>query len=429
MNHRIIIFSRYPVPGKTKTRLIPALGSAGAADFQWLLMLKTFNTVKKFSDLFNIDIEVCLDGGSPEAANCLFGKGPLYSEQSSGDIGKRMHKAFIKAFGDGCEQVILLGADVPELETHHLTRAFDRLQSHDVVIGPSTDGGYWLIGMKGPFDMFTQIQWGTSDVFDNTMAKINEAGLLLHTTEPLTDIDTPENLVQWNPAYREPKPYLSIIIPALNEADHIRASVQSAVCSDSEVLVVDGGSIDNTVQIAESAGARVIKSKPGRALQQNTGAVAARGKILLFLHADTLLPRNFMINIFEVMHHQDTILGAFSFKTDADGFLMNLVHCLTNVRARYFRLPYGDQALFLKKDVFEGTGGFPEVPIAEDFFFVKHLSKKGSIEISSAEAVTSGRRWLSLGVIPTTIVNQIILAGCYLGVSPDRLVLFHRSVK
>jgi rSAM/selenodomain-associated transferase 2/rSAM/selenodomain-associated transferase 1 len=429
LNNRIIIFSRYPVPGKTKTRLIPALGPAGAADFQWLLLVKTFNTVKKFNELYNIDIEVCLDGGNSELAGCLFGKGPLYSKQSSGDIGERMHKAFIKAFAGGYERVILLGTDVPELETHHLTQAFDKLQSNDVVIGPSTDGGYWLIGMKHPVDIFMQIQWGTEDVFKNTIKNIKETGLSVHSIDTLTDIDTPENLVQWNPEYRNPKPYLSIIIPALNEADHIRASVQSSVCSDSEVLVVDGGSIDNTVQIAESAGARVIKSKPGRALQQNTGAAAARGKILLFLHADTLLPRNCINNIFEVMHHQDTILGAFSFKTDADGFLMNLVHLLTNTRARYFKLPYGDQALFLKNDIFEETGGFPEVPIAEDFFFVKHLSKKGSIEISSAEAVTSGRRWLSLGVIYTTIVNQIILAGCYLGVSPDKLALFHRSVK
>ncbi len=197
MNNRIIIFSRYPVPGITKTRLIPSLGPAGAADFQWSLILKTFNTVKKFSAIFPVKMEVCLDGGSPEIARRLFGNVPIYSEQPAGDLGKRMYLACLKAFADGCKHVILLGTDVPELETRHLTSALEGLQSNDVVIGPSTDGGYWLVGMNYPFDIFTNIPWGTATVFAHTLAKIRKAGLRVHVTEPLTDIDTPENLVHF----------------------------------------------------------------------------------------------------------------------------------------------------------------------------------------------------------------------------------------
>ena len=121
-----------------------------------------------------------------------------------------------------------------------------------------------------------------------------------------------------------------------------------------------------------------------------------------------------------------TVLGAFRFKTYLDRPLMRGVEFTTNIRSRYLRLPYGDQALFVRRSCFQALGGFPDTPIAEDLFFVRLVSKQGRIAIAPAHAVTSGRRWKELGLLRTTLINQLILAGFALGTSPRTLVRLYR---
>ena len=123
----------------------------------------------------------------------------------------------------------------------------------------------------------------------------------------------------------------------------------------------------------------------------------------------------------------ETVAGAFRFKTDLDHPLMKLIELFTNLRSRYLRLPYGDQGLFFRKSVFEAVGGFPEVSIAEDLLLMKKISKQGRIEIAPVHAVTSGRRWQKHGFLRTTLINQIIVSGCCLGISPDVLERLYRG--
>jgi len=423
---RLILFGRYPVPGRTKTRLIPLLGAARAADFQRDLTERTLSTDRSVASRRPMDLEACFEGGVPANLRRWLGPGLIFSQQSPGDLGERMKAAFLQAFRQGAQQVILHGTDIPDLTTHHIDEAFDALKSHDLVLGPSTDGGYWLIGLKKPADLFDRMEWGSSSVFDKTVAAARAQALSVHVLPPLTDMDTGGTVQRRMPEWATAQPYLSVIIPALNEEAHIEGTILSAGNPDAEILVVDGGSGDRTVERATQAGAAVITRPRGRALQQNRGAAEARGSVLVFLHADTLLPKDYVAQVFETLMDRRVALGAFRFKTNLARPLMRGIEVTTNIRSRFLRLPYGDQALFVRRSCFQAVGGFPEMPIAEDLFFVRLVSKQGRIAIAPAPATTSGRRWKEGGVLRTTFINQIILAGFALGISPETLAGLYR---
>lgn len=220
---------------------------------------------------------------------------------------------------------------------------------------------------------------------------------------------------------------LSVIIPTLNEAENLPRTlkiVQSA--ADVEAIVVDGGSRDATVEVAAALGARVLVSTGGRARQMNVGAAAANGSILLFLHADTELPPEFDVLVQQMLLKRSVIAGAFELKIDGANPWLRVVEGGVKLRSRWFQMPYGDQAIFLRASVFHAIGGFPALPIMEDFVMMQTLKRRGKIAIAPAAVLTSGRRWQKLGVWRTTLINQLIILGYWFGVSPERLVHWYR---
>lgn len=221
---------------------------------------------------------------------------------------------------------------------------------------------------------------------------------------------------------------ISIVIPVLNEAKAL-SKILSIQASDIEIIieiiVVDGGSQDETVEIAESYGVKVRHSMPGRATQMNAGAAIATGEILLFLHADTQLPTGFDRMICQAL--SDSISGAFELKIDAALPGLRWVEWGVNLRSRYLQLPYGDQAIFLRRKTFNAMGGFPNLPIMEDFEFVRRLRQMGRIAIVPHAVLTSGRRWQKMGVFRTTIVNQIAILAYLMGVAPARIHQWYRT--
>jgi rSAM/selenodomain-associated transferase 2 len=225
---------------------------------------------------------------------------------------------------------------------------------------------------------------------------------------------------------------ISIIIPALNEAGSIERAIASTTPSvNTEVIVVDGGSVDDTMSLAQNMGAKVISSPAGRADQMNLGAQAATGDILLFLHADTGLPPEFDILVRAALAsgQRRSVAGAFPLKIDGDSPQLRWVEWGVNGRSHFFQMPYGDQALFLRADTFHEIGGFPALPIMEDFELVRRLKRLGKIAIVSAPVVTSGRRWLERGVLATTVINQMVILGYFLGVNGERLRQLYRPRK
>ncbi len=231
---------------------------------------------------------------------------------------------------------------------------------------------------------------------------------------------------------------ISIIIPTLNESNYLADTLQSifdAVSNPVEIIVVDGGSVDNTVEIAIKSGVQVVSCGNGRSYQMNAGAAVATGDVLMFLHGDTRVPIGFdrwveaWINLSKLLRKEHSIAGAFNLKINGNRSGLRWVEWGVKVRSKFFNLPYGDQALFLKASTFHELGGFPELPIMEDFVFVRSLLKHGKIVIVPAAVITSARRWEQQGIFKTTIINQTMILGYSLGISPNRLKQWYRSTR
>lgn len=220
---------------------------------------------------------------------------------------------------------------------------------------------------------------------------------------------------------------ISVVIPVLNEAETIQRTIFAAQdASNIEIIVVDGGSVDETVEIARKLGLKVLFSHAGRAKQMNSGAKVATGEILLFLHGDTRLPTNYDYFIREALAIPKIVAGAFELNIEGDLRGLRFVEKMVKARSRFFSLPYGDQAIFLQSSTFRDIGGFKDLPIMEDFELIQQLKKRGKITLIPLPVITSGRRWQKLGVFKTTLINQLIILGYSLGISPSQLARWYR---
>ncbi len=219
---------------------------------------------------------------------------------------------------------------------------------------------------------------------------------------------------------------ISIIIPALNEAPGLMATLATTRgASTGEVIVVDGGSEDDTVAIAESFGARVLTARAGRACQMNAGATEASGEVLLFLHADTRLPKDFDAYALDALAEPGAIAGAFMLGLDGRQRGLRFIEMMANWRSRKLQMPYGDQAIFMRTDVFHLFGGFPQMPLIEDFEMMRRLRTQGRVVIAQVPVISSARRWLKLGVFRTTLINQMIITAYLAGVAPERIARWY----
>ncbi|MCP4872697.1 MAG: glycosyltransferase family 2 protein [Proteobacteria bacterium] len=199
---------------------------------------------------------------------------------------------------------------------------------------------------------------------------------------------------------------LSIVVPALNEADRIGPLLRHlhAVAPGADVVVSDGGSEDGTVAEASAGGAQVISGGPGRGLQMNAGAAAAVGDQLLFLHADTALPVGVAGLVERALEDSDVALGAFTLRFDQRSAGLALIEKGVRVRSRAARLPFGDQALFLRRAVFDALGGYRD-QFMEDADLVRRARSHGRLAVLPDEVVTSARAWRERGLVRTTARN------------------------
>ena len=221
---------------------------------------------------------------------------------------------------------------------------------------------------------------------------------------------------------------ISIIIPTRNEAYSIGKLLPELLTVPGvELLVVDGGSTDNTADIAKSYGVQVLSTFPGKATQMNAGAEAARGNILLFLHSDTKLAPGFAKHVRNALNQPGVSAGAFRLSIDGQGFGLRVIEWFVNFRSNALQMPYGDQGIFVTKEMFFSVGPFPPQPIMEDFELMRKLKRNGTIEILPLHATTSARRWKKLGILRTTAINLAIIIGYLFGLKPEKLAGWYRG--
>jgi rSAM/selenodomain-associated transferase 2 len=223
---------------------------------------------------------------------------------------------------------------------------------------------------------------------------------------------------------------ISLVMPVYNEEAIIAESLGrlAKLTGDHEVIVVDSGSSDRTAEIAETA-ARTIKSTKGRGIQMNTGATAAAGDILLFLHSYTILPDNAIGDITKALENPTVIGGTLSKRYDSNHFLLKPARYYTYTNFYIFGLISGDQGIFVRHGAFNLAGGFPDVPLMEEFGLVKRLRKIGPLVFLPAEAIVSSRRFAKKGVARTYLSMLRCVTLYKLGVPPEKIAAAYRDVR
>lgn len=403
----ICIFAKTPRPGRVKTRLAPALGEGGAC---------------ALARAFLADSRAAM-GAVPWARTVLAADGPPAEgewPQGDGDLGARMERVLRRALGEA-PFAIAVGTDSPGLPPSLLEQARAALESADAVVGPATDGGFYLLGLRScPPGLLADLPWSREDTGRRTLARLRERGLTTAVIDPWFDVDRPEDLARLRAllaagAVSAPEtarllaPRISVVMPVLDEERRIGRALDDlrAVPGLAETIVVDGDSRDRTVALARERPVRVLSAPRGRALQMNAGAAVAAGDVLLFLHADCALPREAARAVADALVDPETVAGAFRTWTVADGrppWFAPLLH-VADVRSRISGLPYGDQALFVRADVFRRAGGFAQLPLMEDLELSRRLRALGRVRTVPEVVQVSGRRFIARPVRSTLLMN------------------------
>lgn len=213
---------------------------------------------------------------------------------------------------------------------------------------------------------------------------------------------------------------ISIIIPVLNEEKNISNALANIerLNGEKEIIVVDGGSIDNTVEIVKKKGVMLLSSQKGRACQMNKGVEIANSDTLLFLHADTTLPENAITRIEKAMKNHKIIGGRFDVGFDDNRFIFRLIALLMNWRSRLTGIFTGDQAIFIRKSVFKGIGGYLEIPLMEDIALSKKMKRTGRVACLGDSTITSARKWKEEGIIKTILLMWFLRLLYFFKISP-----------
>ena len=432
----LLVFARMPKAGANKTRLIPAIGAENATRVYRQLVERTLSQARQLASEQGCQVTVCFTGGMACEIQSEFGDDLAYGEQVGSSLGDRLQHATKSAFDAGAKRVVVIGTDCPSLTSNDMKAAFEQLESHDVVIGPALDGGYYLIGLNADHaTLFADVDWSTSVVFEQTLQKSLALNLSVHAFRKLPDVDYPEDLL---PLRRNTECHqfplktqsgkLSVIIPTLNEELNLPATLDSVgePKSDLEVIVVDAGSTDQTLAIAQQHGCKAFVGNPGRAQQMNAGAAIATGDHLLFLHADTRLPESYRHEIQRVLD-TPVACGAFPLKINAHGIALRMIESGVAFRSRILQMPYGDQALFFRSADFYEQSGFSQMAIMEDYELVARMRQTGSIGLASLPVKTSARRWIKKGILRTTLINQLCVIAYRLGFSDKTIARLYRG--
>ena len=223
----------------------------------------------------------------------------------------------------------------------------------------------------------------------------------------------------------------SVIIPVLHESKSINTLIKNlSEIPDQhtrELIVVDGSDLQDTIKAIHAQNVICIVSMEGRAQQMNAGASVARGDVLVFLHADTIVPSNAFRSMKAALKDRQVVGGAFDLSIRSNRLIFKVISKIASLRSRLTRIPYGDQTIFIRKAYFHAIGGYREIPLMEDVELMQRIKRRGdTISILSEKVSTAPRRWEREGIVYCTLRNWIVILLYYFGVSPQRLVHYYR---
>jgi rSAM/selenodomain-associated transferase 2 len=218
-------------------------------------------------------------------------------------------------------------------------------------------------------------------------------------------------------------PVVSIIIPVYRDAEALTRTLAAIDCAGADVIVVCADGDESCAMLRQTRrDVRWISAPRGRARQMNAGAAAARGSAFVFLHADTILPSSWRATVDRALPDRRVTIGCFRFSLDSRSWRARVIEVGVWLRVAILRLPYGDQALFMRREDFEAVGGYTELPIMEDVDLVRKLLRRGRLHRSAAAAITSARRWEEDGWLRRTAHHLSLITRYFAGIHPDRLV-------
>ena len=446
----LILFTRLPVAGKTKTRLIPYLGKKGARDIHLALLqdfaklYRNFHRREKEVKLFlffssataNEVVEGAFDPGIKKDIAEMKMLRNLFPDaefvpQDGEDIFRKMENAFLYTFQEGYSFSYLVGADIPFLSEDSFCKVFSAGRFGKNVLGESLDGGYYGIGLQSrvkssELDKIFSLgkkredfkvnpeqnrlmnpecaerEMQGADIFEYTKTALYATGLPLLLLKKRRDIDDKEDIT----AYRQLIPYnkalqssyigketlrqskISIIIPCYKEGDTLSKMEEQLrpYKKQAEILFADGG--ENHF----SGEYKVVPCPKGRAKQMNTAAKEASGDILFFLHCDSVLPKGFLEEIREAL--RKTPVACFGIRFSPPTPLMMICSFISNHRVYDRKVMFGDQGIFLGRELFFQMGGFPDLPLMEDYQFSLNLKSRGiPMGLCKKRLITSERRF------------------------------------
>ena len=416
----LICFIKAPIEGRVKTRLAKRIGDKRALELyegfvEHLLSLSLPLFTERFIAYDTPNITLPLPAYLKEEK--------LFFQEGEA-LGEKMAHAFEYLFAKGYKKVILVGSDIPEINARIIDDAFNALSANDAILSPTLDGGYYLIGFNAHTftkEAFEEVDYSQNNVFKQTKARLKTH--LIAEGKKLRDIDTLEDLKAYMPSY--PTKRISVIIPVYHEDETLLKTIDTlyanARSDDFEVIVVDTLE-KTTVKSLHVNRARIGFAPEGRASQMNEGARMAEGEILLFLHADTLVPRHW-----DAQLSTNYEAGSFSLAIKSTHFGLKCIETFANLRTMFTSIPYGDQGQFFKASLFKEIGGYAPIPLMEDVEIMKRLKKRGTaITLLDAKVTTSARRWEKEGIFYTTLRNRVLSFLYLCGVSPEKLSSYYK---
>ena len=422
-NLTLIEFGRVPRPGAVKTRLARTLGAVEATRIYGLLAQRVHAEALRARSQHGLTLVRCLpDDDLARADESFLPDADATWGQGRGDLGARMTRAMHGAFAEGSDRVGIVGTDVVGLTSAFLGRAFDRLADTDVVFAPTPDGGYGFIAARRPVpEVFDGIDWSTPQVVAQTRARLRSAGTHWFEMPGLRDVDVESDL-------SGAIPLVSILVPTWNEAPRLRANLprllgQARLAEEPvEVIVVDGGSDDHSADVARELGATVIQAPQGRGSQLAAAGRASTGRWLWTVHADARPAAGAVDAVVAFCQRARHPWGFCRVEVDLPSKALRQMRYFDEGRARFFRMPYGDQGVVVRRVEWAHRGGFAQVPLMEDVLLARRMARFGPPATVPATLITDGRRWARFGAWGTTWRNWLTL-GRFLVLRTDPAVL------